>query len=339
MMNMASNDGSRDDLIPPSLIPESLPTSDIQNELEASLRDARVLIVDDDRAMCRYLASLVEGWGGLPFTANTLSRAIRVRREVEPDVILLDVLMPYVDGYKITKLFKSQAPSTPIILLTALDDIESKRRGLVAGAAEFLTKPVDPRDLQLRLSSMLRFKRVTAQLEATNQTLAALATVDALTGVSNRRALDDRLAVEHARWTRYQQPFSCFLIDIDHFKKVNDTWGHPVGDKVLTAVAQAIVTTIRASDLGGRFGGEEFMVLAPETTGADAMVLGERLRRNIAEHVQAVGGLPPVTVSIGLATSDTCGGSADAIVASADAALYEAKKTGRDRVVAAAPPR
>jgi two-component system, cell cycle response regulator len=303
--------------------------------LAESLRDARIIVVDDDRAHCSHLERVVAEWGALPFVANTLSDAIRLHRESKPDLIILDVMMRHMDGYKLAQMFKRDSVFVPIILLTSLDDIESKRRGLAAGADEFLVKPVDTLELQIRVSSMLRIKRLADQLETANRGLEALAMVDPLTRLPNRRALDLRFSHELARTKRYRKHLGCLLLDVDHFKKVNDIHGHLVGDQVLVEVAAAIAANVRATDLGGRFGGEEFLVLAPETSRDQAEILAERLRVGVVARMAGMPHLPAVTVSIGVATTELPHATADDLVHRADEALYAAKRGGRNRVVCA----
>jgi diguanylate cyclase (GGDEF)-like protein len=301
----------------------------------ASIREARILIVDDEPLQCAQLARGVEEWGAVPFVAQTFADALRLHRDVAPDIVLLDVVMPQVDGFKVAARFKREARFVPIILLTGLDDIESKRRALIAGADECLTKPVNLVELQIRVSSMLRIKRLADQLEAANVRLSALATVDPLTQLVNRRVLTERMTLEFTRAKRYRNPFSCLLIDIDHFKNVNDTRGHTVGDMVLAAVAGSLAGTIRDTDLVGRYGGEEFMILAPETSLRQAMLLGERLRCGVESQVTSEVDFPAVTISIGIAGTEQAVESTTDLVALADEALYRAKREGRNRVVGA----
>jgi two-component system cell cycle response regulator len=305
--------------------------------LADSLRDAKVLIVDDDPLQCAHLAKIVSDWHAEPFTAQQLSDALRLHKEAQPDLVLLDVMMPHVDGYKLAQMFKRASPFVPIILLTALEDIDSKRRGLSAGADEFLSKPVNALELQIRMSSMIRIKRLADELERVNKNLAELATIDPLTQVANRRAVEQRLAHEFQRERRYKHPLACILIDIDHFKAVNDNFGHPVGDKVLIEVAVAIRESIRTTDLVARFGGEEFIVVAPETNMHFAQMVAERIRRAISEKTAAKAdqGLPAVTASLGVASTDVKVTTESELVAKADAALYRAKHEGRNRVVVA----
>ena len=305
--------------------------------LADSLRHARVLIVDDDPLQCSHLAKIVSEWQAEPFTAQQLSDALRLHKEAHPDLVLLDVMMPHVDGYKLAQMFKRASPFVPIILLTALEDIDSKRRGLSAGADEFLSKPVNALELQIRMSSMIRIKRLADELERVNKNLAELATIDPLTQVANRRVVEQRLAHEFQRERRYKHPLACILIDIDHFKAVNDNYGHPVGDKVLVEVAAAIRESIRTTDLVARFGGEEFIVIAPETTTTAAEMVAERIRRAITEKTTAKmdQGLPAVTASLGVACTEVSVLNETELVAKADAALYRAKHEGRNRVVVA----
>jgi two-component system cell cycle response regulator len=305
--------------------------------LAASLRGARVLIVDDDAIQCAHLARVVKDWNAEPFTAQALSDALRLHKEARPDLVLLDVMMPHVDGYKLAQMFKRDAPYVPVILLTALEDIDSKRRGLSAGADEFLTKPVNTLELQIRMSSMLRIKRLADELERVNKHLAALATTDPLTQIANRRVVEQRIGEEYQRAQRYKHPLSCILIDIDHFKSVNDKHGHPMGDKVLIEVANAIQQSIRTTDLAGRYGGEEFIVIAPETPAIGCGLVAERIRKAITRQTAAKAeeGMPTVTASFGVASLDLKIKSSDELIKRADQALYQAKHEGRNRVVIA----
>jgi two-component system, cell cycle response regulator len=302
-----------------------------------SLRGARVLIVDDDPLQCSHLAQVMKEWEAEPSTAQTLADALRLYKEARPDLVLLDVMMPHVDGYKLAQMFKRTGAFVPIILLTALEDIDSKRRGLSAGADEFLTKPVNTLELQIRMSSMLRIKRLADELEKVNKELAELATVDPLTQVANRRAVESRLVHEFQRARRYKHPFTCILIDIDHFKAVNDNYGHPVGDKVLIEVAAAIRQSTRNTDMVARFGGEEFIVLAPETASPAGELVADRIRRSVVQRTSSKSdkGLPAVTASLGVASTELAVATETELVARADQALYRAKHEGRNRVVVA----
>ncbi|MBI5481391.1 MAG: diguanylate cyclase [Deltaproteobacteria bacterium] len=301
-------------------------------------QSVRILILDDDRSVRQLLGHMITDCGYEPLVASTWAEALRMYREASPHLILLDVMMPGMDGYKVAKMFRDQGGAfVPIILLTALEDLESKRRGMAAGADDFLTKPVSQLELQIRLSSMLRIKVLTDQLERANAQLAELAVTDPLTGLHNRRHLFQEMDREFARAQRYKRPLACYMIDIDHFKQVNDTYGHQIGDRVLVLMAEVIMGSVRNTDIAGRFGGEEFMILAPETPTAAGMVLAERVRHRVPARTAAEQpDVPRVTVSIGLATTEHPQASDPTeLVRLADEALYRAKDGGRDRVVAA----
>lgn len=302
------------------------------------VRRARLLLVDDDRAMLDYMSKLVREAGYDPMCASTWTDALRLFREEKPDLVLLDVMMPTVDGFKLARIIKADAPQfVPIILLTALDDLESKRRGMAAGADDFLSKPVTPLELQIRLSSMLRIKDLTDQLARANERLNELATTDALTGLYNRRALYAQLEREFERAQRYRRPLSVVMLDVDHFKQVNDTYGHQIGDRVLQLIGDVLRASIRSADFGARFGGEEFMVLAPETGRETVGVMAERIRTTVAATSAKAGdGVPKVTVSLGVATTELVAATThDELVRIADDALYQAKRGGRNRYVIA----
>jgi len=296
---------------------------------------SRVLLVDDDRTMVETFGEMVEACGYQSLPAHTWSDALRIFRRARPDIVLLDVMMPTIDGYKLARMIKADSDSfVPIILITGLDDLESKRRGMASGADDFLTKPVAPLELQIRLNAMLRIKELTDQLAAANVKLGELAVTDTLTGLCNRRALYAHLEREFNRSRRYGNPFSVLMLDIDHFKSVNDTWGHAVGDRVLVTVSSILKNTVRKTDFVGRYGGEEFLIVAPETPHAAGAVLGERIRRAVEEGTSQVEGQPRVTISIGVACSEIVSvGASEDLVQLADAGLYQAKDGGRNRCV------
>jgi diguanylate cyclase (GGDEF)-like protein len=304
--------------------------------IAASVDDpAEILVVDDDADVRLFVRAVLEADGYRVVEASSGREAIRRLRTRRPALILLDVMMPAMDGYAVVEAIKSApGPFVPVILLTALDDPDSRKRGIDAGADEVLAKPVRPFELRLRCRAMLRIHQLNEALHIANRRLRALARTDELTRVRNRRGLRVALSREFRRAERYGGALTVMAFDVDRFKAVNDAHGHLVGDRVLYAVAQALKRGVREVDVVGRVGGEEFVVVAPETAGREAMALAERLRREVAERVVTTpDGLPiRVTVSCGVATLPehaTC--SADELLALADAALYRAKATGRDR--------
>jgi diguanylate cyclase (GGDEF)-like protein len=299
---------------------------------------ARLLLVDDDRVVLEHISRALTELGHETLTAQSWTDAVRLFREKKPDLVLLDVVMPSVDGFKLARIIKSEARTfTPVIFLTALDDIEAKRRGLEAGADDFLSKPVTPLELEIRVRAMLRIKHLTDELGAARDRLQYLATTDDLTGLRTRRTILGDLDREFSRARRYGSPLSTLMIDVDSFKHVNDTYGHATGDQVLSIVGDSLRQTLRTSDLAGRLGGEEFVVLAPETRAGAAVVLAERLRKIISEATASRGGgVPRATVSIGLASTEHPESrTAQDLLRLSDEALYRAKREGRDRTVVA----
>jgi len=303
---------------------------------------ATLLVVDDDSDARAFLRAVLESDGLQVREAATGAEALAVLSRERVQLVLLDVCMPAMDGFAVAEAIKRRPGSfIPIILLTAADDPASRARGIAAGADEILGKPVHPFELRLRVRAMLRIQHLTAELHAANRRLQSLARTDELTGVRNRRGLRSVLEREFLRAERYGGRLALLAIDLDRFKEVNDAHGHAVGDQVLRAVAQAVKGALRQVDVVGRTGGEEFVVVAPETTLEEALVVAERLRAAVAEaQVTAPSGARVrVTVSCGVAAHrELQAATADELLAAADAALYRAKALGRDRVEIAQPP-
>jgi diguanylate cyclase (GGDEF)-like protein len=296
---------------------------------------AEILIVDDDADVRLFVRAVLESDGYKVIEAASGQEAIQRLRIRRPALVLLDVMMPAMDGFAVVHAIKREPGAfVPVILLTALDDPASRAKGINAGADEVLAKPVHPFELRLRCRAMLRIHHLTEELLAANKRLRALARTDELTDVRNRRGLRTALTREFRRAERYGGVLTVMVFDVDRFKSVNDRFGHAVGDQVLYAVAQALKRGVREVDVVGRVGGEEFVVLAPETPPRDAVAVGERLCRAVAERVVSTpsGNEVSVTVSCGIATmSDVHARSPDELLSYADSALYRAKALGRNR--------
>jgi diguanylate cyclase (GGDEF)-like protein len=224
-----------------------------------------------------------------------------------------------------------------VILLTGQEQVGSKVRALDAGATDYLVKPFHEAELVARLRVHLKVKQLQDALREKNHELEELSRRDPLTSVYNRRAFHESLELEFARHARYARPFSFMMVDLDHFKRVNDTHGHQAGDLALTTAANVLVATLRTNDVVGRYGGEEFAVLLPETPPAAALLVAERCRATIANtplvHGETVFS---VTASIGLASMpDPRVSSTEELIRLADEALYAAKDHGRNRLIAA----
>lgn len=270
------------------------------------------------------------------------------------DVVITDVNMPRMDGFKLVSAIRQnpQWKELMIIVLSSLSESVDKIKGLTMGANDYVTKPFEEGELQARVSVMFKVKELQEELvlknvamEEANVRLAMLANQDGLTGLANRRFFFERLAIENNRARRLEQPLSLLMADIDHFKTFNDKYGHLAGDEALKTVAGIARSSIRHYDLVGRYGGEEFIFFLPQTDSSNALVVAERIREKVHAtgiQLQVPEGestLVYLTVSIGLACwPDNNGDDANALVLSADKALYEAKAAGRNRTVVATPP-
>jgi two-component system, cell cycle response regulator len=298
-----------------------------------------VLVADDSRVVRVMLRRQLEARGLRVEEAEDGHQAVRGCRMLRPDVVLLDVEMPGLDGYTVLRILREDAELSeiPVVFLTAHAETEDVVRGLQLGAHDYLRKPFEPSELIARVSAALRVKSLQDELRRRNAELETVTRTDALTGICNRRHLEERLHGMLAAARRHHQPAAVLMIDVDHFKRVNDTLGHAGGDAVLRQVADRLHRRVRLEDVVGRWGGEEFVVLSDATDAAAAEVLAGRL-------LAAVGGSPfaieggddvGVTVSIGCAAGTD---DAEALLRRADAALYEAKSNGRNRVVVSGGP-
>jgi diguanylate cyclase (GGDEF)-like protein len=218
-------------------------------------------------------------------------------------------------------------------------DLDRRIRLLEGGAADLIIKPFHPGELVARLRLHLKVKRLQDELRVKNETLARLSTTDALTALRTRRFTDEVLAIEFLRARRYHSPLSVLMADLDHFKQVNDTYGHPTGDAVLRGVASLLLSQLRATDVAGRYGGEEIIVVLAQSELDGAELLANRWRSVVEDTTFKTPDGDPVhvTISMGLAGYSPAVKSPDDLVSMADAALYRAKGAGRNRVEVAQP--
>jgi diguanylate cyclase (GGDEF)-like protein len=307
---------------------------------------SRILIVDDNQDSLEILRARLESWGYRTQTASDGEEALAKIDVSPPDLILLDIMMPRMDGMEVARRVKGNPslPFIPIIMETALATTESKVEGLDSGADDYITKPIDFAELKARVNSMLRIKRLQAELEDrerelldVNEQLLHMSQTDALTGLDNRRHLEHRLEEMFAHARRFKEPIACVICDLDRFKAVNDTYGHPAGDEVLKQFAQILRGEARSIDRVGRFGGEEFMFLLPGAGTEAAGRFAERVRKQVESHTFTFnGGGTSIrrTASFGVsAWPHSHIGTPEVLVRTADEALYVAKETGRNRVV------
>ena len=302
----------------------------------------RILIIDDSATIRRQLKiALHETLEIVDFLeAPNGLRGLELLKKERPDLVLCDVVMPVMDGLKFLHL-RAAEPSLleiPVVMLTGEMDQAHKLAAFAKGAADHVVKPFDQRELAARIGVHLRLKILQDELREANRRLEQMARTDGLTGLMNRQYFTETLLAEFQRSLRYKTPFSVILLDIDHFKSVNDTHGHPMGDRVLRNVANILGALIRNTDHASRYGGEEFALLLPQTKAEGARRLGERLRLQLenSRH-QSDEATLNVTASFGVAAFDLERPVEDpaALMKLADTALYQAKEQGRNRVCVA----
>lgn len=271
------------------------------------------------------------------FEAEDGNQALGVARDTRPDVVLLDVELPGLDGYEVLRAMKADPDlcEVPVVFLTGRHDPAEVVAALSLGAHDYLRKPFESAELLARVRAALRVKALQDELHERLAELDLAVRVDSLTGLFNRRHLTEHTEIVCSAARRRQRQVSVLMIDVDRFKSVNDSHGHAAGDAVLQQIAERLRAGVRAEDMAGRWGGEEFVILLPDTGEEGAVKLAERLRFAVAnESIRTTEGLEiAVTVSIGCATG--VGEYPDALLKRADAALYVAKAEGRDRVVVA----
>ncbi len=298
---------------------------------------ARILIVEDDAAVARLLEVLVERHGMQPQVCATGEQALQAVEAETPDLILLDLMLPGVDGYEVCRRIKADVrwEHVPIAMCTAKQSTADMVQGLGLGADDYIRKPFNPIELIARVRTLLR---VGALIKQSQQA----AVTDSLTGLFNYREFYSQLERELERVRRYHRPAALLLLDVDEFKGVNDRLGHLAGDAALREIAALLKHNTRPTDLVARYGGEEFAVLLSEVDMAQARDCAERIRAAIAHHpfqLQADADPQQITVSIGIAAMTPDTATPKDLVRQADQALYRAKANGRDRLeVSPTPP-
>lgn len=313
---------------------ESYMTLTVKNE------NRTVLIVDDQVANLKILLTFLQDHGYKVRIAESAKRALQVLEDYTPDCILLDIMMPEVNGFELCRELQKrhETAGIPVIFMSALDAVEDKVRGFESGGVDYITKPFQDIEVLARLNThitlrrqKLELERIQAELLLQTERLERLAITDELTGLHNRRCLKLILDREYQRGIRHHSDLSCLALDLDHFKQVNDTYGQDVGDTVLQRFASILMDNIRSSDSCFRIGGEEFIILLPQTDLHGALKTAEKIRIAV-ENEQFNGVDHTITVSIGLSTSSQHQPvKNEELLHSADSALYRAKQKGRNR--------
>jgi diguanylate cyclase (GGDEF)-like protein len=287
--------------------------------LAPTVRPDRILVVDDDRDVCESLAHILSDRGFEVATATDGVDALGKIDEVRPDLVLCDVEMPNMNGFELLSRIRQtgHALELPVILVSGSCETSLRVEGIDRGANDYVGKPVDSSELVARIKARLR----EAQLLAWHR---AQAFVDDLTSVLNRRGTVAALEHELCRASRLSQPVSVLLVDVNDFKAINDTYGHLAGDQVLKDVARIMMATVRASDIVGRYGGDEFLVLLPDVREGLACEIAARLRASVQKLKV---GVCSVSVSVGMATGWGDSGSAESLIAEADRTMYQEKQS------------
>ena len=307
----------------------------------------RILIVDNVTTNRRLVDGLLRPEGYQVLHAANGEKALQLIEQEKPDLVLLDVIMPGMNGFETCRRIRANrwTRHIPVILVTSLNARDHKAQGQQVGADDFMAKPFDRLELLIRVRSMLRIKALhdrlsqkIAELESAKIRLRHLADTDPLTSLFNKRYLIENLGIEANRADRYGNSLSLLIIDVDHFKAINDKFGHATGDAVLQQMATVLVNWVRAIDLVARYGGEQFAIVLPETVEPGAERVAERLREQVERHrfLDAEGEpLQKITISVGVAGHSSEVNESDVLIKLAEARLYDAKQGGRNRVMGA----
>jgi diguanylate cyclase (GGDEF)-like protein len=303
---------------------------------------SKILVVDDSPTQLEWLVQVLVKEGYSVATAADGKDAIRKVRSDPPDLVLLDMILPDMDGLEVLRIVKARPDESfiPVIVLSVKADLDTKVTGLRIGADDFLAKPFAEAEILARCAAMLRIKHLQEKLHETQRKLEEQTITDALTGLKNRRFFDERLREEFRRAQRYGDYLSLIMIDLDHFKEVNDRYGHQAGDSVLRDAATLLRSSIRDPDICARYGGEEFAVILPKTHMQGALTVAERVWRALGakEYTLPAGASPTetkvqVTASLGVSfypSKDISSG--ELLLRFADQALYQAKQAGRNTI-------
>ncbi len=315
------------------------------------MEEKGIVIVDDSPDNLRLLVGILSERGYKVRPAPSGVLALATIRKDPPELILLDIMMPDMDGYEVCNQLKAdrQTKDIPVIFLSALNEVSDKIKAFKAGGVDYITKPFQVEEVLARVHTHLIIQDQQKALALQNEELTKknaliteqaknlelLATKDSLTGLSNRRDFLAKAEQEEMRFKRTKSPFGFIMLDIDHFKNVNDTYGHECGDSVLVGVSNKILKTLRAQDTLARWGGEEFVCLLPETEVEGARKTAEKIRKDVEAYSCDCSDVSvSITVTLGVCVYEGFG-TIEGCIRSADDALYRGKKQGRNQIVLA----
>jgi two-component system cell cycle response regulator len=302
---------------------------------------AKILLVEDDKLQAKVAKDYLETSGYEVVWVDNGKSAIKTAKTQKVDIILLDLVLPDLNGNEVARWLKlnEDTRSIPIIILTVKSSTKEKVTGLEAGADDYLPKPYNEIELNARIYACLRTKALQDELREKNRQLEEvllkvenLAITDPLTELFNRRQFEFTIEKEFSRTMRYNSHTSCLMIDIDHFKNINDEYGHHAGDIALKEIAKLIKSCVRETDTVARWGGEEFIILLPETKKENALKIASKILKVISDY--KFSDIPSqITVSIGIASiPEPSTNTAGKLIHASDSALYEAKAHGRNRI-------
>jgi diguanylate cyclase (GGDEF)-like protein len=294
----------------------------------------KILLADNDPESLENLTELVQDLGHRPETAGSAPEALQTLHGREVDLAILDWSMPDLPASEaLGGPEDEEMPAPYTIILTGEDSSEDVVSALEGGADDFVAKPVDPDELRARIRVGVRTVRLEAELRKLNRKLSVMARTDSMTGLLNHTAILRELDTELRRASRKRTPTSVLLLDLDHFKQVNDTWGHQAGDQVLKRFAMLIDEESRSYDKTGRYGGEEFLLVLPETGPEECATIAERIRTHVERmDLTEVEDELTLTTSVGGSTCDGTDIDVTRLISLADNGLYRAKEEGRNRV-------
>lgn len=301
-----------------------------------NVSEQKILIVDDDPQITMLMQAILETDGYIIKTASSGAEALKEMDDYKPHLVLLDINMPGLSGLETLEITRKKEEYVSVVLVSGNSDTEDVIKGLEAGADDYVKKPFDPHELMARVRTHLRIKNLTDKLTEANKKLQELVEIDDLTGLYNMRGMYDRITLEISRNIRFKTGIAVVMMDMDHFKRVNDDHDHLFGSFVLSEVGGLIKDSIRDVDFGARYGGDEFMVVLSGIDFDGAMRFSERLRSVIESYKFDNGEHKmDLTTSMGFAylkPNKSFSVTAKELVQAADNALYESKEKGRNRV-------
>ncbi len=297
-----------------------------------------VLIVEDGERDAKLLRNYLEGEGYRILACNNGEETIQIVTDKKVDLVLLDILLPGANGFDICRQLKGSehTKDTQVVMITSLTDMESKVAGIELGADDYLVKPIYERELRARVKALIRKKKYLDELHCHHEKAMNRAITDSLTGLYNHTYFKHFLGLELKRALRHGYPVGLSMVDIDDFKTINDTYGHPVGDKTLTELSNLMRKNIREIDFIARYGGEEFVIVQSYGDKKQTAHVAQRLLGAVRQHEFKLGGglgHPRVRISIGISVFPLDATTDHELIQIADTMLYQAKRNGKDQYV------